>query len=108
MSNAEENDRRETNPREVAEWMASEVRRTGHLSQRVAVHQIREHFGPSLLYKNKNHNWAIAESVLRIFSRLTKNDVVWSFSSQFWRLRRPTDPLDQRVFDRRKRAAPRQ
>lgn len=77
--------------------MFDEFYKHGRLVQNTAARRIRVLFGESYVYRNKNHNWAIQKPILDEFRRLTGDHVVWSRSSQLWRLRRPTDPFGTRM-----------
>lgn len=76
---------------EVATWMVEELKSGRILYQQVAAAQIHDRFGKEFTYHNKNGNLAITKSVLDAFSRLTGDDVVWSRSQRFWRLREKWD-----------------
>lgn len=81
----------------IAQWMLGQFNARGRLAQSMAARMIRMQFGEQHVYKNKNRNWAINKPILEEFRLLTPVNVVWSRSSQTWRLRRPTDPPDSRM-----------
>lgn len=84
-------------PERIAQWMLHEFNKQGRLIQNTAARRIRASFGDTYVYRNKNHNWAIQQPILDEFRRITGNAVVWSRSTQLWRLRRPTDPAGTRM-----------
>tara|TARA_A100001391_G_scaffold147670_1_gene105169 strand:- start:194 stop:481 length:288 start_codon:yes stop_codon:yes gene_type:complete len=81
-------------PKEVAEFMVSQIGAGGTLYQQTAAIRIRKQFGEDFTYRNKQRNWGIVPEVLAEFKKLTtggENDLVWVRSSQYWRRRKPTD-----------------
>lgn len=80
-----------TVPADVAAWMLAELHTSKVLHQDDAAATIHSKFGESFTYDNDNGNLAIAKSVLVIFGTLTKDDVIWSRSGRFWRLRESGD-----------------
>jgi len=83
--------------KEIAEWMLIEYHKFERLNQNRIANQIRTHFGPEWVFRNRNGNFGIVKSVLNEFRRLTPEDVVWSRSGQFWRKRREHDPPGRMV-----------
>jgi hypothetical protein len=77
-------------PLEVAEWMAERVTADGQLYQHDAVHQIEMMFGEQFVCE-KNGRPAIVDGVLRKFTQLTKETVVWNAYGLHWRPREPGD-----------------
>lgn len=72
---------------DVAKWMMDRVTEWGQLDQGTAAARIRVEFGAEYIYTNKNGNWAIDKNVLRIFNKLSGDNVVWERSYRTWRLR---------------------
>lgn len=81
----------------IAEWMLEQYNKHQRLAQSSAVRGIRLEFGEQHVYKNKQRNWGINKGILEAFKKLTPEGLVWSRSSQTWRARRPTDPLNTRM-----------
>jgi len=75
----------------VAAWMVEELRRRKHLYQEQTAWDIKRLFGKSFIYDNANGNPAISKAVLKEFNKVTKEEVVWSRSERYWRVRMPTD-----------------
>ncbi len=81
----------------IAEWMLDEYTKHQRLSQSTAARGIRLNYGEEHVYKNKQRNWGINKGILEAFKKLTPEGVVWSRSTQTWRARRATDPVDTRM-----------
>lgn len=78
-------------PQEAGQWMLNKLTREKYLDQSAAAYELTE-IDEALTYMNDNGNLAIAKSVLREFSKLTKGDeVVWSRSERAWRFREDYD-----------------
>jgi hypothetical protein len=77
-------------PDDVAKWMAAQVAVQGELGQREAVRNIESIFGGQFVCE-KNGRPAIQASVLRKFTALTKETVVFDAYGLYWRQRRPGD-----------------
>jgi hypothetical protein len=75
---------------DVAKWMAAQVAVHGELGQQEAVGNIESIFGGQFVCE-KNGRPAIQASVLRKFTALTKDTVVFDATGMFWRQRRPGD-----------------
>jgi hypothetical protein len=86
-------------PKEVAEWMLTELRRTKYLYQDTVVYDIANKFGNEFTYINENGNLAIDKQVLRAFRKLTENSVVWERGERLWRMREDYDPQGRRQVD---------
>jgi hypothetical protein len=84
---------------EVAQWMAEQVRAHGELRQEDAVYDIEEKFGEEFVYENENGNPAITKEVLRHFTKLTAEDVVWQRGEKTWRPREPGDAKGRQQDD---------
>lgn len=76
-----------TSNKDVAEWMAEEIRSNNYLEQGVAVSVIPEKFGDDFVYTNDSGNFAIAKKVLAAFRKLSGNDVVWLRYEKAWATR---------------------
>lgn len=85
--------------KDVAEWMASELRSRRELYQEDAAAYVHRHFGNDFVYINNNGNWAISKEVLSEFTKITKDDGVWVLSGRYWRLRQPYDDPHKRVAE---------
>jgi len=72
---------------DVAKWMLAQIQERSYLDQGAAARQIRELFGDGFLYKNANGNPAISKAVLKLFQKLSGDDVVWDRSDRSWRKR---------------------
>lgn len=81
-----------TTPREIAEWMVTQIPDAGFLRQARVARMIRTNYGEEFVYKNKNRNLAIRGDVLDEFRALTEGELMWSRSRQAWRRRRDGDP----------------
>ena len=86
-------------PRDVAEWMAEEVRRKKELYQEDTAEYIKNHFGDDFVYINVNGNYAIDKKVLKKFRKLTEKDVVWVRGERYWRLRASYDDPEKRGIE---------
>ena len=86
-------------PKEVAQWMLDELTRVKYLDQEVVVYAIKDKFGSEFTYDNENGNLAIDKGVLREFSKLTVNTVVWERGARLWRFRENYDPPGERQVD---------
>lgn len=78
-------------PLSVAEWMLTQAGRGGWIHQETIVYRIRNTFGPTFVYQNRNGNLAINKEVLKAFRALTEETHVWERGSRAWRLRREHD-----------------
>jgi len=76
---------------DIALWMVEELKRRKFLYQEQTAWDIKRLFGKSFVYDNANGNPAISKSVLKEFTKLTKEDVVWSRGERYWRARIATD-----------------
>ena len=85
------------NARQVAQWTARETRKRARLPQTIAVRQIRAEFGDEFVYRNKNGNFGIVPAVIKVFNELTKDTIVWSSGSRYWRMRKDDDPAGRTV-----------
>lgn len=83
--------------KEIAEWMFAEYQKLDRLYQSRTAYQIRAKFGAEWTFRNRNGNFGIVKPVLDEFRKLTRSDVVWSRSEQFWRKRRDHDPPGRMV-----------
>lgn len=77
--------------KEAAEWMLEEVQRSRLLDQETAAYQIKRRFGDDCVYINQNGNLAIASQVLKIFHKLTADDIIWERGTRTWRTRQQYD-----------------
>jgi hypothetical protein len=62
-----------------------------YLYQEQVAWDIQRLFGRPFVYANANGNPAISKTVLRVFNKLTKEDVVWCRGDRFWRARASSD-----------------
>jgi hypothetical protein len=83
--------------KKIAEWMLQEYLKNHRMTQKRVASQIRQNFGETHVYKNKNRNWGINAGILEEFRKLTPDDTVWSRSRQLWRERRESDPPGTRM-----------
>jgi hypothetical protein len=77
-------------PEDAAQWMIDEMTEKGKLYQDKVARNLNKQ-DPSLVYKNKNRNYAIQKEVLDCFNKLGGKDVVWSRGDRCWRHRKSTD-----------------
>ena len=77
--------------KDVATWMAEQVKDGDLMYQETIVYDIDEKFGDEFTYINDNGNMAISKNVLKEFNKLTANTVVWLRSDRAWRLREEHD-----------------
>ena len=82
---------------EIARWMLQQYQVQGRLAQSTAALQIRGLFGQQHVYKTKNGSWAINESILEEFRKLTPDDTVWRRGAQTWQRRSQNDRLGRLV-----------
>jgi hypothetical protein len=77
-------------PEDAAQWMIDEMTRKGKLYQDTVADNLKKQ-DPSLVYENKNGNYAIQKDVLDIFNKLGGEGVVWSKGDRCWRPRKSND-----------------
>ena len=78
-------------PKDVAEYMVTQMGEGHWLYQETIVYRIRNDCGPEFVYNNASGNLAIDKAVLREFKKLTENTLVWERGSKAWRRRRGHD-----------------
>lgn len=71
--------------------MLTQISKSKPLYQEQAAWDIMRKFGKQFVYDNENGNPAIEKSVLTAFEKISKEEIVWSRSERFWRLREPSD-----------------
>jgi hypothetical protein len=76
---------------DVTTWMISELERNGTLSQRCAALAIKCRFGDQFVNLKGNGKLAINREVNALFSRQTRECVVWVRRHRMWRWRRSGD-----------------
>ncbi|RDI30063.1 DUF6953 family protein [Lentzea flaviverrucosa] len=76
---------------EVAQWMANQVSEHGELYQEDALHLIEKNFGEEFTEQKDNGSWGIASAVLKAFTSLTTETVVWVKGERYWRPREDGD-----------------
>lgn len=76
---------------DVAAWMLSEVRAKRYLDQEDIVWKIQKKFGTNFTYDNDYGNLAVDKKVLRIFKKISSDEIVWSRSDKQWRIRERGD-----------------
>ena len=81
-----------TTPEDVAQWMIDELEKTGQLYQWEAVLELQSRFGDDFTCLNESGNFAIDRRVLRAFSNLREDTVVWRRTECCWARRGPHDP----------------
>ena len=86
-------------PKEVAEWMVTQVESAPYVYQETLVVQIRSRFGGEFVYMNENGNPAIGKDVLRQFRKLTEGKVVWERSDRSWRKIHPNEAYKGRQVE---------
>ncbi len=64
-------------PKEVAEWMTTQINRFGRLLQVKAVAAIEKRFGKEFVYLSDIGEMSIDRRVLYHFNKMTHNGVVW-------------------------------
>lgn len=77
--------------KDVAAWMAEEVKDGQLMYQETIVYDIESKFGSKFTYLNDNGNMAIGKDVLKEFRKLTEETVVWERGERAWRLREKHD-----------------
>ena len=97
-----------TTPEDVARWMLDELEKAGYLYQWEAILEIQSRFGDDFTYLNESGNFAIDRRVLRAFSNLTEDTVVWRRTQHCWARRGPHDPQERQAAYKNKvwKAAP--
>jgi hypothetical protein len=83
--------------KDVADWMLTQVNLKESLCQKDAAFYIYRCFGERFIYRNPNHNFAIAKDVLAEFLRISLKTVVWNKRGFYWRLRQASDPNGRAV-----------
>jgi hypothetical protein len=81
----------ETTPEAIAQWMLGRLEETDLLYQAEVVKDIAGRFGEEFTYINDNGNLAIDKRVLRIFRKISGDDVVWDRWDFCWRRRQQGD-----------------
>ena len=79
-------------PEDVARWMLDKLEKAGYLYQWEAILEIQSRFGDDFTYLNESRNFAIDCRVLRSFSNLTEDTVVWKRAEHCWARRGPHHP----------------
>ncbi|MCW3055541.1 MAG: hypothetical protein JWN14_4711 [Chthonomonadales bacterium] len=79
-------------PKQVAEWMITQLEEADELPQKGAALQIQEQFGDDFVCLDAYGDLGIARRVLYQFRKLTIDDVVWvtepdNWTTGFWRKR---------------------
>ena len=80
-----------TTAKDIAKWMADELKAQTLLYQETVVYDIIEKFGEEFTKINSNGNPAINADVLKAFNALTGDAVVWVRSERYWRAREEWD-----------------
>jgi hypothetical protein len=75
----------------VARWMHDKVMSAECLAQYEVVYEIDQRFGERFTYVNDNGGRAIDKVVLRKFTALNRDTVVWSRGHREWRVRTEGD-----------------
>ena len=81
---------------DVAKWMVEQLEHQKCLYQERAAPEIKKQFGQDFTYTNENGNLAIHKDVLDVFTKLTKDSVVWDGEDRFWRKRKEGDKPGRR------------
>jgi hypothetical protein len=74
-------------PKDVAQWMQTEIERRIEFFHIDAIDEIHQEFGGEFIDMNEKGGFAISKAVLKEFRELTKETVVWERGLQYWRLR---------------------
>ena len=87
-----------TTPKEIAEWMISQINSKGQLLQVKAVSAIEKKFGSEFVYVSDIGELSIDRRVLYQFRKMTADDIVWVtqhgggfWPKAHWRQRGPGD-----------------
>jgi hypothetical protein len=83
-------------PKEIAEWMVSQLEDEDELPQQKTVAKIKKLFGAKFVHKDPQGYLAIDRKVLYQFRKLTESTVVWVARPDnrlegYWRKRDPND-----------------
>ena len=97
-------DKHSTTPEDVAQWMIDELEKTSLLYQWEAILELQSRFGDDFTYLNESGNFAIDRRVLRAFSNLTEDTVVWRRTECCWVKRSPLDPAGRQADPSTRRA----
>ena len=97
-------DKHSTTPEDVAQWMQDELEKTSLLYQWEAILELQSRFGDDFIYLNESGNFAIDRRVLRAFSNLTEDDIVWRRTEGCWVKRSPHDPAGRQADPSTRRA----
>ncbi|WP_136515689.1 DUF6953 family protein [Geomonas edaphica] len=84
-------------PKDVAEWMLAEFKKSNELYQEDAVDQIERKFGQDFVCENQSGNTVIHPKVLKEFRKLTEGQVMWEGGDRYWRLRQKGDPAGRKA-----------
>ena len=84
--------------KDVAKWMAAQLKQRGELAQEDAAAEVEEQFGDEFTYINDNGNTSIDREVLKEFRKLTPQ-VVWDRVERMWRYRDTFDEPGRRQAD---------
>lgn len=87
-----------TSARDVAEFMAAQLREKKWLYQEDVVWEIERRFGKQFVHTNENLNQAINKDVLDEFRKLTP-DAVWERGEKMWRSKESYDQPGKRGQD---------
>jgi hypothetical protein len=86
-------------PKQVAEWMVSQVDASPYIYQETMAANIKKQFGDKFIYTNANGNPAINKEVLKHFRTLTEGKIVWEMSDKSWRKIRAGEIYKGRLVD---------
>ncbi len=78
-------------PQVVAEWMMTELDRSGRLYMANAAETVDAEHGPPLVRFDNDGLPVLQPPVIAAFQALSGDGVVWCMSGQYWRRRRPRD-----------------
>jgi len=70
----------------IATWMIEQINNNSVLFQKIVINEIMDRYGNDspLIYRNKNHHWAIHNSVLKIFNNLKEESIQWHKGKKYW------------------------
>ena len=70
--------------RDVAEWMAEDVKANGYLYPGYAATEIRSLFGDEFISADAHGDPSMSQAVLSEFRKLTDGWVVWELKAKRW------------------------
>jgi hypothetical protein len=74
-------------PQDIAQWMFDSVKNSSAVYQEEIMYDIESKFGPEWVYETEYGNLAINKDILKEFTKITKDVVVYEKYDKCWRMR---------------------